>query len=67
MVGRVADHEDGPAVVGQGSHVRHDAHLVADVEVGGWLVQDQQGRALRQGAGDHDELSLAAGDLRIGP
>jgi hypothetical protein len=37
--------------------------LVADVEVVGGLVEEEVGGALGEGAGDHDALPLAAGEL----
>jgi hypothetical protein len=40
-----------------------DAPLVPEIQVGGRLVQEQDGRLLGQGAGDGDELALPPGQL----
>lgn len=40
--------------------------LVAEVQVGGWFIQDEQLRLLGEGCGDEHQLPLPAGDIGIG-
>ncbi len=46
----------------EGGHQGEDVELVADVEVVGRLVEDEQGRLLHERPRDQDALSLTAGE-----
>jgi hypothetical protein len=67
-VGRVRRDDDRQAAAaGQvGDHLE-DPELVARVEVGVGLVHQQHVAALRQAAGDHHQLPLAAAQLGVAP
>ena len=61
----VVQHDaDGDAVlVGEVADQVEDLHLVAQVEEGGGLVEQQDAGVLRQAGGQPDPLQLAAGQL----
>ena len=47
----------------EGPHEVQGSGLMADVEVGGGLVQEEDGGLLSKGTGDEEALTLAAGEL----
>ncbi len=59
----VQDREDGQPVGGQPRQQRQDLHLVAQVEVHGRLVEDDEAPALGHGHGHQHELALAQREL----
>ena len=44
----------------------HQQDLMGEIEARRRLVEDEQRRVLREGAGEEDALALAAGELRDG-
>ena len=56
-------HDRRPVAAVEVGQQFHDLDLVADVEVGGGFVEDEDRCGLRHGHGDEDELSLAHGQL----
>ena len=56
-----------PPVVRQAAHAAEQVELVADVEVGRGLVEEQEGGVLRERLGEEHPLLLAARERRHGP
>ena len=56
----MGDHQASQPAADQLADQLEQLHLVPHVERGGWLVEHQGTRLLRQGAGDPDPLPLAA-------
>ena len=54
--------DGGQSVVDEFSDQRENLELVQDVEVRGWLIQQQDAGLLRERAGEEDALALAAGE-----
>ncbi len=52
---------------GQPLDLVHQLSLIAEVEAGGRLVQDNELRILRERTGEENELPLTARDHRVGP
>ena len=67
MVGIVGAKQHANAVVPQARDFDKHPRLVAEVEIGGWLVQDDRLRFGHQRAGDQRKLPLAAAHLGDGP
>ncbi len=62
------DDPDGHAVgVGQIAYEIEDLHLIAQVQVGGRLVEQQDVGVLGEAAGEPDPLQLAAGEALDAP
>ncbi|MDD2540497.1 MAG: hypothetical protein PHH28_05555 [Desulfuromonadaceae bacterium] len=67
MVGKMGRHDDAESLLGEGAYHPQDPHLVAHVEMGGWLVEDHDPRFLGQGPRDKGELPFAAAEHGAGP
>ena len=59
----MGDEQDGHARVRQGPQQVEDSGLDGDVQGGGGLVGDEDGRVAGHGQGDADSLELTAGEL----
>lgn len=59
-LGVVSDHEDGLARRVEAPENREDSAAGRRVQITRWLVGEQDGGLINQGAGDGDALSLAA-------
>jgi len=59
----VLDQQDGHAFVGQRAHEARELGGLGVVEAGRGLVEDQQRRLQREGAGDLEVLALAVGQV----
>ena len=67
LIRLVRREQDRHAACAQPIELAQHAHPVAEVQARRRLVEDQQRRLLRERAGDHHELPLAARDLGDGP
>ena len=61
LLHEVGDHDDGHALIVERAHDAHEALAAPGVEHRGGLVQDEDLRVHRKGAGDGDALLLPAG------
>src|SRR5262245_37081691 len=66
LVGVVGGQGDGQSALCQTPDLTHDLCLVAEVEVCGRLVEENDRRLLGQRSGDQGKLPLTARDHRIG-
>ena len=57
------DEERAAAAAGALAQRVDQQDLVREIEAGGRLVEDQESRVLREGAGEEDALPLATGEL----
>ena len=67
VVGEVRRHEHPDAAPAQALDEPHKTVLVAKVEVGGRLVEQERLGFLGERGGDHHQLALSPGDLGVGP